>query len=99
MFFATYCKDGTIPKCLFLVVCLPMHFLLNSGFVGGKLNQLTGKCTRKIPILLSNRTRRKTSISSKAFVALPTDKRTKYLENRYSFMRGICSKKLKQYLN
>ena len=36
----------------------------------------------------------KTSISSKAFVALPTDRRTKYLQNRCSFMRGICTKKI-----
>ncbi len=28
----------------------------------------------------------KTSISSEAFVALPTDRRTKYLQNRCSFM-------------
>ena len=36
----------------------------------------------------------KTSISSKAFVALPTDRRKKYLQNRCSFMRGICTKKI-----
>ena len=28
------------------------------------------------------------------FVALPTDRRTKYLPNRWSFMRGICSKRI-----
>ncbi len=38
-------------------------------------------------------TRMKTSISSKAFVALPTDRRTKYLQNRCSFMRGIWTQK------
>ncbi len=31
---------------------------------------------------------------AKPFVALPTDRRTKYLQNRYSFMRGICTKKI-----
>ncbi len=36
----------------------------------------------------------KTSKSSKAFVAIPTDRRTKYLQNRYSFMRGNCTKKI-----
>ena len=36
----------------------------------------------------------KTSISSKAFVVLPTDRRTKYLQNRCSFMRGICTQKI-----
>ncbi len=36
----------------------------------------------------------KPSISSKAFVALPTDRRTNYLQNRCSFMRGICTKKI-----
>ena len=36
----------------------------------------------------------KTSISSKAIVALPTDRRTKYLQNRRSFMRGICTKQI-----
>ena len=36
----------------------------------------------------------KTSISNKAFVALPIDRRTKYLQNRCSFMRGICTKKI-----
>ena len=36
----------------------------------------------------------KTSISSTALVALPTDRRTKYLQNRCSFMRGICTKKI-----
>ena len=41
-----------------------------------------------------NETRMKTSISSKAFVALPTDRRTKYLQNRCSFLRGICTKKI-----
>ncbi len=30
----------------------------------------------------------------KPFVALPIDRRTKYLQNRCSFMRGICTKKL-----
>ncbi len=28
------------------------------------------------------------------FVAKPTDQRTKYLQNRCSFMRGICTKKI-----
>ena len=46
-----------------------------------------------------NKTMMKTPISSKAFVALPTDRRTKYLQNRCSFMRGICTKKLERYLN
>ena len=36
----------------------------------------------------------KTSISSKAFVALPTDRRTNCLQNRCSFIRGICTKKI-----
>ena len=36
-----------------------------------------------------------TSISSKAFVALPTDRLTKYLQNRCSFMRGIYTKKIR----
>ena len=36
----------------------------------------------------------KTSISSEPFVALPTDRRTKYLQNRCSFMRGICINKI-----
>ncbi len=36
----------------------------------------------------------KTSISSKAFLALPTDRQTKYSQNRCSFMRGICTKKI-----
>ena len=36
----------------------------------------------------------KTSISIKAFVALQTDRRTKYLQNRCSFMRGICTNKI-----
>ena len=35
----------------------------------------------------------KTSISSKAFVALPTDRRTKNLQNRCLFIRGICTDK------
>ncbi len=30
----------------------------------------------------------------KSFVALPTDRQTKYLKNRCSFMRGICTKKI-----
>ena len=29
---------------------------------------------------------------AKPFVALPTDRRTKYLQNRCSFMKGICTK-------
>ena len=41
--------------------------------------------------IFDNETRMKISISSKAFVALPTDRRTKYLQNRCSFMRGIWS--------
>ncbi len=36
------------------------------------------------------KTRMTTSISSKA---LPTDRRTKYLQNRCSFLRGFCTKK------
>ncbi len=36
----------------------------------------------------------KTSINAKPFVALPTDRQTKYLQNRCSFMRGICTKKI-----
>ena len=36
---------------------------------------------------------------AKPFVALPTDRRTKYLQNRCSFMRGICKKKLERCLN
>ncbi len=39
-------------------------------------------------------TRMKTFISSKAFVALLTDRRTKYLHNRCSFMRGNRKKKI-----
>ena len=39
-------------------------------------------------------TRMKSYISSKAFVALLTDRRTKYLQNRCSFMRGICTEKM-----
>ncbi len=37
-----------------------------------------------------------TSISSKAFgkIALPTDRRTKYLQNRCSFMRESCTNKI-----
>ncbi len=31
---------------------------------------------------------------TKPFVALPTDRRIKYLQNRFSFMRGICTKKI-----
>ncbi len=38
--------------------------------------------------------RMKTSIRSKPFVALPTDRRTKYLQNRCSFMKGICTREL-----
>ncbi len=30
---------------------------------------------------------------AKPLVALPTDRRTKYLPNRCSFMRGICTEK------
>ena len=37
----------------------------------------------------------KTSISSKAFVALPTDRRTKYLQNGCSFTRGMCTQKMR----
>ena len=33
-------------------------------------------------------------ICAKPFVALPTDRRTKYLQNRCSFMRRICTKKM-----
>ncbi len=39
------------------------------------------------------------SKQTKPFVALPTDRRTKYLQNRSSFMRGICTKKIERYLN
>ncbi len=35
-----------------------------------------------------------TSIVAKLFVALLTDRRTKYLKNRCSFMRGIVHKKI-----
>ena len=34
----------------------------------------------------------KTSTSSKAFVALPTDRRTKYLQNRCSFIGNLHKK-------
>ena len=43
---------------------------------------------------IENKTRMKTSISSKAFVALPTGRRAKYSQNRGSFMRGICIQKI-----
>ena len=52
-----------------------------------------------VPSQFNVQTRMKTSINSKAFVALPTDRRTKYLQNRCSFMREICIKKLERYLN
>ena len=42
-------------------------------------------------IYYHQKTRMKTSISSKA---LPTDRRTKYLQNKCLFMRGICTKKI-----
>ena len=45
-------------------------------------------------ICFEMKTKMKTSISNKPFVALPTDRRTKYLQNRCSFMRGICTKKI-----
>ena len=31
---------------------------------------------------------------AKPFVAIPTDRRTKHLQNRCSFMSGICKKKI-----
>ena len=34
-----------------------------------------------------------------SFLAFSTDRQTKYLQNRCSFMRGICTKKLERYLN
>ncbi len=44
------------------------------------------------------KTRMTTSISSEAllsFVAWPTDQRTKYLKNRWSYTRGMCTQKLR----
>ncbi len=32
---------------------------------------------------------------TKPFVALPTDRRTKYLQNRCTFIRRICTKKIR----
>ncbi len=43
--------------------------------------------------LIIQTARMKTSISSKAFLALLTYRRTKYLQNWYSFVRGICTEK------